>query len=121
MLAKILTPPPLTKWRIRLAFALAVAADAAQLGLSAAGWLGLDEAIDVVLAVAMLPILGFHPLLLPTFLVEFFPVIDMLPTWTGCVALVVAQRKKPKKGKDQAGTGPESEPSGQPNPLTSGD
>jgi hypothetical protein len=39
-------------------------------------------------------LLGFHPLLLPTFVVEFLPVADMLPTWTGCVALVVALRKR---------------------------
>jgi len=26
--------------------------------------------------------------------VELFPIVDVLPTWTGCVALVVAMRKK---------------------------
>ena len=30
----------------------------------------------------------------PTFVVELFPIVDVLPTWTGCVALVVAMRKK---------------------------
>jgi hypothetical protein len=39
-------------------------------------------------------LIGFHPLLLPTFLIEFVPVADLLPTWTGCVALVVAMRRK---------------------------
>ena len=40
------------------------------------------------------PYVYFHPLLLPTFVVELLPVIDLLPTWTGCVALVVSRRKK---------------------------
>jgi hypothetical protein len=39
-------------------------------------------------------LLGFHPLLLPTFVLKFLPVADLLPTWTGCVALVVAIRKR---------------------------
>ena len=53
-----------------------------------------DEALDVVAAFVMWRLLGFHPLLLPTFVVEFLPVADLLPTWTGCVALVVALRKR---------------------------
>ena len=39
-------------------------------------------------------ILGFHPLLLPTFIIELLPVADILPTWTGCVALVIALRRR---------------------------
>jgi hypothetical protein len=35
-----------------------------------------DEALDVVAAVLMWRLLGFHPLLLPTFVVEFLPVAD---------------------------------------------
>ena len=38
--------------------------------------------------------IGFHPLLLPTFVVEFIPLVDMLPSWTACVALVVSLRKR---------------------------
>ena len=44
----------------------------------------------VIAGVVLWRLLGFHPLLLPTFLVEFLPMTDMLPTWTGCVALVTA-------------------------------
>ena len=43
--------------------------------------------------------IGFHPLLLPTFFVEFVPGVDMLPTWTACVALVVSLRKKQQAAK----------------------
>jgi hypothetical protein len=39
-------------------------------------------------------VIGFHPLLLPTFVLELLPVTDLLPTWTGCVALIVALRRK---------------------------
>jgi hypothetical protein len=45
--------------------------------------------LDVIALIATTRLLGFHPLLLPTFILELVPVIDMLPTWTGCVALVV--------------------------------
>jgi hypothetical protein len=71
-----------------------VATDALQLALGPFGWALVDEALDVVAAIAMWRLLGFHPLLLPTFIVEFLPVTDLLPTWTGCVALVVALRKR---------------------------
>jgi hypothetical protein len=30
----------------------------------------------------------------PTFIVEFLPVVDLLPTWTGCAAIVVGLRKR---------------------------
>ena len=39
-------------------------------------------------------LIGFHPLLLPTFVLEFLPITDLLPTWTGCVALVMALRTR---------------------------
>ena len=39
-------------------------------------------------------LIGFHPLLLPTLVLELVPVADLLPTWTGCVALVLALRKR---------------------------
>jgi hypothetical protein len=42
-------------------------------------------------------IIGFHPLLLPTFALELLPVSDVLPTWTGCVALVLAIRKRQQR------------------------
>jgi hypothetical protein len=34
-------------------------------------------------------LIGFHPLLLPTFVLEVVPIADLLPLWTGCVALVL--------------------------------
>ena len=84
----------LTRSQIRLAYGIAVATDVLQFVSGPLGWVGLDEILDVVAMILTWRVLGFHPLLLPTFLIEFLPVTDMLPTWTGCVALVVALRKK---------------------------
>ena len=55
---------------------------------------GADELIDVAAMVLTCRVIGFHPLLLPTFALEFLPIVDWLPTWTGCVAIVVALRKR---------------------------
>ena len=89
----------LTKSRIRAAYAVAIAADALALLLGPLGWTFADEVIDVMAMVLTIVAIGFHPLLLPTFLIEFIPVLDMLPTWTGCVAVVVSLRKKQQKAK----------------------
>lgn len=89
--------PPLTRLRIILALAVAVAADGLQLLLGPLGWTFADEVIDVVAMAATIWILGFHVLLLPTFVIELVPVADMLPTWTGCVAAVIALRKRGQK------------------------
>jgi hypothetical protein len=37
---------------------------------------------------------GFHWLLLPTFAMEFVPLLDELPTWTACVIAVIVLRKR---------------------------
>jgi hypothetical protein len=86
--------PVLTKSRVRLAYAVAVTADALQIALGPLGWVFVDQVIDIIAMCLTWGAIGFHPLLLPTFLVEFIPFVDMLPTWTACVALVVALRKK---------------------------
>jgi hypothetical protein len=94
MVPKIFQPPVLTPARVRLAYGIAVVTDVLQFALGPLGWAFADEILDVVAMVATWRTLGFHPLLLPTFALEFLPVTDMLPTWTGCVALVVALRKR---------------------------
>ena len=86
--------PVLTRQRIWFAFTVAAATDAIQLGFGPLGWLFLDEALDVLAMILTCAALGFHILLLPTFVIELLPVADMLPTWTGCTAVVVFQRKR---------------------------
>jgi hypothetical protein len=90
----LFSPPTLTPSRIRLAYGVAVAADGLQMILGPLGWVLADQIVDVIAGVVTWRLLGFHPLLLPTFAVEFLPIIDLLPTWTGCVALVISRRKK---------------------------
>ena len=98
----------LTRSRIRSAYAVAIATDVLQVALGPFGWVGTDEVLDVVAMILTTRLIGFHPLLLPTFALELVPFIDMLPTWTGCVALVVAMKKKqappPSSGDDRAVT-----------------
>jgi hypothetical protein len=86
--------PALTRDRTRFAYAVAVTADAVQLFLGPLGWAFADEIIDVIAMLLITGAIGFHPLCLPTFALEFLPVVDWLPTWTGCVALVVSLRRK---------------------------
>jgi hypothetical protein len=87
-------PPILSRNRVRLAYTVAVSADALQLLLGPLGWAFADELLDVAAMILIWRLIGFHPLLLPTFVLEVLPVTDLLPTWTGCVALVVAIRKR---------------------------
>ena len=96
LLARLLSPsqvPALTPRRIYTSYAVAVVTDIVQVGLGPIGWAGADEVLDVIAAAVQYRLLGFHPLLLPTFVLEFLPVTDMLPTWTACVALVISTRK----------------------------
>jgi hypothetical protein len=86
--------PPLTRGRVLTALGIAITADLVQLFLGPLGWLYIDEAIDVGVMVAQSLIVGFHPLFLPTFIVEIVPAIDMLPTWTACTMAVIALRRR---------------------------
>ena len=86
--------PRLTPLRMGLAMAVAVVADGVQLLLGGLGWLGLDQLIDGVAMVLVSWIIGFHILLLPTFIIELVPVLEDLPTWTACTAAVIALRKR---------------------------
>jgi hypothetical protein len=86
--------PVLNRRRIWTAYGVAILADAAQWVLGPLGFVAPDEVIDVLAGGTIWWLLGFHPLLLPTFVLEFVPFADLLPTWTGCVAMVVALRRK---------------------------
>lgn len=88
------TPPVLTRSRIRMAYAVAIAIDVLEWVLGPVGFAFSDEILDVVAMLLIWRLIGFHPLLLPAFVIEFLPVADLIPTWTGCVALVVAIRKR---------------------------
>lgn len=85
-------PRTLTIKRIVASVAIALLADGLQIPFQAVPL--APEIIDVIAMAFTTWLLGFHLLLLPTFAVEFIPVIDMLPTWTGGVLAVIALRKR---------------------------
>jgi hypothetical protein len=106
---RLFRAPFLNPLRIWSAFVVAIAADGAQVLLGPLGWTFFDEIIDVVAAIVLSLLLGFHPLLLPTLVTELIPVVDMLPTWTGCVAAVVVLRRRKQRAiaRPSASTPPE--------------
>ena len=95
--------PSLTRTRIVLAVAIAVVADFLQVVLLPLEWAFVQQIVDVIATALIILVLGFHPLLLPTFIVEFIPLVDMLPTWTGCVVAVIALRKRNQRAGPEAG------------------
>lgn len=97
---------PRSRTRDGLALAVAVAADVAQLVLGPFGWAFADEIIDVAAMAAVWRLLGFHPLLLPTFVLEFVPLADSLPTWTGCVLIVLGLRRRQQRLNEPPPPGP---------------
>ena len=91
----------LTTGQVVTAYAVAIIADLLQLPLSLMKLSGIltvpIEALDVFLDCMVMFILwgclGFHWLLLPTMAGESIPGCELLPTWTGSVALLVKIRR----------------------------
>jgi hypothetical protein len=83
-----------TKKRVRLALALAMLADVLQLGilpLLAEGvipYVIVNDVMDVVVAVAMILLIGWHWAFLPSFALELVPALNLVPTWTAAVLFV---------------------------------
>ena len=94
--------PKLTRKRIMVAFAIDVIADVLEFPITAAEITVVGApsgelaafVLDCLVMGAMTKLLGFHWMFLPSFCVEVIPGLDLLPTWVGCVAFVVWQRKK---------------------------
>ncbi|MBI1842773.1 MAG: hypothetical protein HYR88_18195 [Verrucomicrobia bacterium] len=94
--------PMPSRGRIILAFAVALAADAIQFPLAAGMLFGVtlpplavaDVGVDLVAMIATTSLIGFHWVLLPGFILEAIPGIDLAPTWTGCVAFALWRRRR---------------------------
>jgi len=82
--------------RVLAARIIAVAADAVQLGflpLFAGGApAAFDAALDVVVGIVMVALVGWHWAFLPAFALELVPAVDLAPTWT--IAILIATRRK---------------------------
>ncbi|MFO1477379.1 MAG: hypothetical protein U1F98_12070 [Verrucomicrobiota bacterium] len=96
-LRRFVEPPPYSTGWAAFALAVAVATDATQILLGPLGWAFLDQALDLMAMILTAWALGFHILLLPTFLLELMPIADWAPTWTGCVLAVVWSRRRAQK------------------------
>lgn len=90
----LLRVPFLTRRRVWIAYAIAAATDVLQWLLGPAGFAFPDEILDLIAMGGISMAIGFHPLLLPAFVLELAPLADLLPTWLGCVAIVVAIRRR---------------------------
>lgn len=95
--------PPLTRPRIVLAVVVAVVVDALQIPLFPLTWTFFDEVLDLITMGVMVWALGFNLLLLPTFILELLPGIEVLPTWTGCVITVIMLRRRGQSVPPPAG------------------
>ncbi len=89
----LLGVPVLTRTRIWFALSVAGIVDVVQLMFGPLGWVAIDQGLDVVAMVLVSAAIGFHTLLLPTFVIELIPLADMLPSWTACTAAVIMLRK----------------------------
>jgi len=79
----------------RLAWAIALAADALQLGLfplfAAGGLSPADATLDVIVAFLLTRLLGWHWAFLPSLATEMLPGFDLFPTWTAAVWFVTSK------------------------------
>jgi hypothetical protein len=89
---------PITKIRARVALGLAIAVDVLQIAFQATGpfQVLLDWPLDLLTAIAMMALVGFHWAFLPTFLAEAVPWLDVVPTWTLAVLFVTRARGEVK-------------------------
>ena len=53
----------------------------------------LNTALDVLVSIVLVKLLGWHLVLLPTLAAELLPVVDLAPTWTLSVGVVAFSRR----------------------------
>ncbi len=86
----------LTPATVRAARLIAVGTDLLQIVLLPfffpGGFSPVNNVIDVVVAAVLLRLLGWHWALLPTFVAELVPFVDLVPTWTAAVLFVTRGR-----------------------------
>jgi len=89
----------MTPERVKAARAVALVADALQIGIFPAfseGFLSpVNDLLDIVVAIIMLRLVGWHWALLPSFLSELVPMWDLVPTWTAGVWIATSGATPP--------------------------
>ena len=84
--------------RLRIAMILAIIADALQLVFFplfiAGAEFPADDIIDLVMAAALVSLLGWHWEFLPSFLAKLVPGVDLVPLWTLAVVNVYRKSKR---------------------------
>jgi hypothetical protein len=87
-----------TSTRRRWARWIAVIADALQIVVFPAFLPGilspLNDVLDVVVAIVMVLLVGWHVAFIPTFAAELIPAVGLFPTWTVAV-LYVTRKPRP--------------------------
>ena len=82
----------------RLAWLVAIAADAIQIAgfpLFVEGGMSVaDSALDLIVAVVLIRLLGWHWAFLPSLVAELVPGLDLFPTWSAAVWFVTRDRMK---------------------------
>ena len=80
----------------RMAWVVAIVADALQVVAFPAfiegGASPADAVLDVAVAAVLTKLLGWHWAFLPSLMAELVPGLDMFPTWTAAVFFVTRQR-----------------------------
>jgi hypothetical protein len=80
----------------RLAWVVAIAADALQIAgfpIFVEGGASLaDVVLDVAVAAVLTKLLGWHWAFLPSLVAELIPGVDLFPTWTAAVFFVTRQQ-----------------------------
>ncbi len=91
----------IARWRLRLAWAVAVGIDFLQMVAFPVVWQGaaspVDDALDLLAGIALILLVGWHWSFVPSFLAELVPGLDLVPTWTAAMYLVTRQRRAATK------------------------
>ena len=95
----------LTPARIRTARAIAMIADLAEIVVFPAfmeGFLSpVNDVLDLVVAIVLIRLLGWHWAFLPSFLSEMIPAWGLVPTWTAAVFYVTSGVTPPEEPSAQ--------------------
>jgi len=100
----------------RLAWAVAIAADALQIAalpfFVEGGMSPADSLLDLIVAFVLIRLLGWHWAFLPTLAAELVPGADLFPTWTAAVWFVTRQQVKSNSSSNSSPQEPEILPPG---------